>query len=95
MFYHSGVKGKLSYLDSKDLYHYSDYDLSKTLVVVKKTLFSVISPFNFALYDRYTFHELCLYPVLALTQGTSKLKQLKVEYHLIASNFILIDSAEF
>ena len=64
-------------------------------MVVKKSLFSVISPFNFALYDRYTFHELCLYPVLALTQGTTRLKQLRTEYHMIASNFILIDSAEF
>lgn len=63
------------------------------MLVADKRLLSIVSPLNFAFQNVYTLTHLLHFPLLALTAGSSQLKQLGHPTHVI--EHLVNDTVEF
>ena len=72
-------------LSTEDLAEIDQKELRKYAFVMERKLLFLLSPFNFAYNNFYTFHELLIYPALALTQSSPFVGKLDKAIHEIMS----------
>ena len=84
--HHNNKIESLKDLNNVNLFEVEETELRKYWFMMDQKLLNVLSPFNFAYYNFYTFHELLIYPALSITQGSSAIEKVDAENHRIVDN---------
>lgn len=82
----SDLEVKLTDLAAVNLELMDPEVLNKYLLVFDTRFLQVVTPLNFAFYNKFTIEEMITYPILAGVQGSPKLKRLDKCWHGLESS---------